>query len=256
MFNYPLYDGFIGFLSVLLKNYDIKFHSLNHDLFFDWLGKYHTELSQFFCDGFQLAGSPFYGTLYHTFKNGTEPTINKAYRVKLERFVGKYDKPLSFYKLHGSISNMIVHHKNERVRIKENYAISDVSIEEKDPNTRNLQFGFLHDEVAPDFLSGTTNKTRFYTKDPYYKKILKHFKTNLQNSELLVVIGYGFQDSGINKFIKKHFLSTGKKMIVIDPNKPKTKLLDKYSAIYAQQSVIDLSYQDYLDLLPKHLKAT
>ena len=253
-FNYPLYDSFVGFLRVLLKNSEVKFHTLNHDLFFDWLGKYHSSLGQFFCDGFQLEGSTFYGTLNHVFNYGTNDLIHKAYQVKLERFIGKYDKPLSFYKLHGSISNMIVHHKNERIRIKENYKISNFSVEEKDPKSGKMQFGFLHDEVAPDFLSGTTNKTRFYTKDPYYKKLFKHFKNNLSNSELLVVIGYGFQDSGINKYIKKHFLSAGKKMIVIDPYKPKTKLIDKYSATYVQKSVTELTYQEYLDLLPEHLK--
>lgn len=40
--NYPPYDPFIGFLRELVKSCDIKFHTLNHDLFFDWLGIYST----------------------------------------------------------------------------------------------------------------------------------------------------------------------------------------------------------------------
>ncbi len=42
--NYPPYDYFIGFLRELLKTCDIKFHTLNHDLFFDWLGQHHSDL--------------------------------------------------------------------------------------------------------------------------------------------------------------------------------------------------------------------
>lgn len=35
--NYYPYDDFIYFLKKLLENVDIKLHSLNHDLFLDWL---------------------------------------------------------------------------------------------------------------------------------------------------------------------------------------------------------------------------
>ena len=122
-----------------------------------------------------------------------------------------------------------------------------------DPKTGKPFFEELWDEVAPDFLSGTTHKTRSYTRDPYYRNLFKHFKINLQKSELLFVVGYGFQDGGINKYLEKYFLSRGKHMVVIDPNKPKTDLLEKYNASYIQKGVTDVSFQEYLSRIPDEI---
>lgn len=124
-----------------------------------------------------------------------------------------------------------------------------------DEKTGEKKFEHLWDEVAPDFLSGTTNKTRFYTGDPYYKNLFGHFEKNLSTSELLVVIGYGFQDSVVNEYIEKNYLSKGRTMIVIDPYKPKTELIDKYKAIYIPKGVTQVSYQEYLEQIPTNLKA-
>ena len=252
--NYPPYDPFIGFLRELLKTSDIKFHTLNHDLFFDWLGKHHSDLWQHFADGFQLEGSPFYGTVSYDFNPNTENKVHKTYYVKLERFVDKFDKALSLYKLHGSVFNTIVYNDQQRIRLKDNYAISQFSMEITDEKTGEQKFVGLLDEVSPDFLSGTTNKTRFYTGDPYYKNLFAHFENNLLQSELLVVIGYGFQDNGINEYLEKHFLSRGKHMVVIDPYKPKTDLIEKYSATYIPKGVTQVSYQEYLEQIPAELK--
>jgi len=220
--NYSPYDPFINFLKELLKTCDIKFHTLNHDLFFDWLGKNHSDLCQHFTDGYQLEGSPFYGTVSFDFNDGTDKKVHKTYFVKLARFLDKFDKPLALFKLHGSILNVIINTEQpnqQRIHIKDNYAVSGYYMEIIDPITRKKRFVNLKDEVAPDFLSGTTNKIRFYTRDSYYKKLFKHFNNNLSNSDLLVVIGYSFQDSGINEYLEKYFLSRGKRMVVIDPSK-------------------------------------
>lgn len=252
--NYPPYDPFIGFLRELLKTSDIKFHTLNHDLFFDWLGQHHSDLWQHFADGYQLEGSPFYGTVSYDFNPNTENKVHKTYYVKLERFVNKFDKALSLFKLHGSVFNTIVYDNQQRIRLKDNYAISRFSMEITDEKTGEQKFVDLFDEVSPDFLSGTTNKTRFYTGDPYYKNLFTHFENNLLQSELLVVIGYGFQDNGINEYLEKHFLARGKHMVVIDPYKPKTDLLEKYNATYIPKGVTQISYQEYLEQIPSELK--
>jgi hypothetical protein len=251
--NYPPYDSFVNFLRELLKTIDIKFHTLNHDLFFDWLGRHHSELWQHFSDGYQLEGSPFYGTVSYDFGQG-DKKVHKTYQVKLETFVDKFDKALCYFKLHGSVFNTIVYVDQQRVRLKDNYAISRYLIEKTDPKTGEQKFEDLWDEVAPDFLSGTTNKTRYYTKDPYYKNLLGHFEKNLLNSELLVVIGYGFQDGGINEYLEKYFLSKGKPMVVIDPYKPKTDLIDKYKATYIPKGVTQVTYQEYIDIIPAGLR--
>jgi len=142
----------------------------------------------------------------------------------------------------------------QKIRLKDNYAVSRFLMEITDPKTGEQKFESLLDEVAPDFLSGTTNKSRFYTGDPYYKNLFNHFEKNLLTSELLVVIGYGFQDPGINEYLEKHFLSRGKHMVVIDPYKPKTELIEKYKTTYIPKSVTQVTYQAYLKLIPTELK--
>lgn len=252
--NYPKYDSFIGFLRELLKTYDIKFHSLNHDLFFDWLGNYHSALWQHFSDGYQLEGSPYYGTVSYDFNPNTINKVHKTYYVKLEQFTDKFDTPLAFFKLHGSVFSTIVHSPSQdqkRIRLKDNYGVNQFYKEVIDEKTSKPRLVNLFDEVAPDFLSGTTNKTRYYTDDPFYENLLDHFKKNLAASELLVVIGYGFQDGGINKFLEDSFLSRGKKMIVVDPNKPSTDLIEKYKASHIHLGVTQVSYDEYLALIPK-----
>ncbi len=251
--NYPPYDAFLSFLREFLKTTDIKFHTLNHDLFFDWLGRHHSDLWQHFSDGYQLEGSPFYGTVSYDF-GLPDKKVHKTYQVKLERFVDKFDKALCYFKLHGSVFNTIVYVDQERIRLKDNYAISRYIVEKTDPKTKEQKFEDLWDEVAPDFLSGTTNKTRYYTADPYYKNLLGHFEKNLEKSELLVVVGYGFQDGGINEYLEKCFLSQGKPMVVIDPYKPKTELLDRYKATYIPKGVTQVTYQEYLEIIPPKLR--
>jgi len=253
LLNYPTYDPLIGFIRDLIKANDIKFHTLNHDLFFDWLGSHHSDLWQHFSDGYQLEGSPFYGTVTYDFNPNSGHKVHKSYYVKLEQFINKFDKPLSFFKLHGSVFNTIVYTPNpeqKKVRLKDNYGIHQFYMEVVDKATSEPRLESLWDEVAPDFLSGTTNKTRYYSDDPYYKNLFAHFEKNLLQSEYLVVIGYGFQDSGVNKYLEDCFLSRGKQMIVIDPYKPNTDLIDKYKAVYIQKGVTQLTYQDYLKLIP------
>ncbi len=249
--NYPPYDSFIGFLKELLKSCEIKFHTLNHDLFFDWLGRHHSDLWQHFTDGYQLEGSPFYGTVNYNFNQNTTNKVHKSYFVKLEQFIDKYDKSLALFKLHGSIFNTIVYTpkpEQKKVRLKDNFGIYQFYMEALDPITGELRFELLWDEVAPDFLSGTTNKTRYYSDDPFYKNLFKHFENNLSVSEYLIVIGYGFQDGGINEYLEKNFLSRGKPMILIDPNKPTTDFLDKYKTTHIAKGVTQIEYSEYLEL--------
>jgi len=253
--NYPPYDAFLNFLRDLLKVSEIKFHTLNHDLLFDYLGRHHDALWQNFSDGFKLEGSPFYGQIHRTFNAGTENEVRKQYYVKLEQFVGKYDKSLCYYKLHGSVNNLVAFtHDSRKVHLKSDYAVSSCFMETTNPSTGDVRFERLWDEAAPDFLSGTTNKTRYYTGDDFYRNLFNHFEHNLANSELLVVIGYGFKDVGINEYLEKHFLSRHKPMVVIDPNKPATDLIEKYNAKYIPKGVTDILYPEYIAIIPPELR--
>jgi hypothetical protein len=175
--------------------------------------------------------------------------VHKNYYVKLERFVDKFDTPLSLFKLHGSIDNNIIYADGSRKeRLKTNYGVTEYFQEVEDKENGGHTLPLLHSEIDPDFLSGTTNKIRYYTDDTYYVNLFQHFENNLLNSDKLIVIGYGFQDSGINTYLESHFLSKGKKMIVIDPYKPQTNLIDKYGATYIEKSIIDVTYADFEEL--------
>lgn len=241
--NYPPYDSFINFLSTALETYDVKVHTLNHDLLFDFLGG-KTRLWQSFSDGFDLRGSQYYGEVSMDFTHGNE-RVHKTYVVKLQRFNDRFDKPLCLFKLHGSVNNLLVYTpQREWIRLKHDYGVSRFRIE-----TGDGTFERLHDEIAPDFLSGTTNKQRYYTGDPYYINLFKHFETNLNESEYLVVIGYGFQDPGINDYIESCFLQKGKNMVVIDVRRPTANILEKYAFTFVEKSIIDVTYAEFLGLL-------
>jgi hypothetical protein len=162
--NYSQYWPIIQIFVELLKEYDLKVHSLNHDLFFDCLARNHTKFREHFCDGFQLEGSPFYGTVDFNFNKNTPNEVYKNYYVKLKYFTGKFDKPLCFYKLHGSVYTKKVYTSlpNQKlVRIQNNFGVYGYYIEVFDNATQEYKLDRLGDEVPPDFISGTTNKSRY-----------------------------------------------------------------------------------------------
>jgi len=246
--NYPLYETFIQFISTLLQTRNIYFHTLNHDLLFDYVGRHHSDLWQLYSDGFTLWGSPYYGSLFVDHNQGTRHQVKKSYQVKLEYFDDRFDKPLRYYKLHGSINNRIFYTDDgEQVRVKNQYGVSRYSKEVFDAPSNTYQQGGVMDRVDPDFLSGTTTKILHYSGDSYYKKLFDHFQQNLQESSHLVVVGYGFRDSGVNQFLVDHFLKDGKKMIVVDPYYPEKTLIDKYQAVHIKKSVSEISTKQLLD---------
>ena len=51
------------------------------------------------------------------------------------------------------------------------------------------------------------------------RKLFKRFRSNLHKAELLIVIGYGCKDEGINKIIKENYDYKAKQVIVIDVGK-------------------------------------
>jgi hypothetical protein len=250
--NWPPYDSFIRFLGELSKDTDVKVHSLNHDLLLDWMGSHHSSTCMSFCDGYVLEGSPYYGLVSFDFNPRTHFQVHKEYYVKLQYYVGKYDMPICLYKLHGSIVSKRVYPgkaANEVARLKDDYGVNGYFMEWLDENTGEYRLERLGDDVPPDYLSGTTNKMRFYTGDSYYLKLFKYFQENLEGSETLFVIGYGFQDPGINDYLINYFLSRQKRMIVVDPRKPQTDLIDRFGAIHIPKSIVDVSYAEWSELV-------
>jgi hypothetical protein len=249
--NWPPYDSFIRFLGELSKEADVKLHSLNHDLLLDWMGSHHSSTWMSFCDGYILAGSPYYGSVSFDFNQRTPYQVHKEYYVKLEYYAGRYDKPICLYKLHGSIVAKKVYPgkaANEVARLKSDYGANGYFMESLEENTGEYRLERLGDDVPPDFLSGTTNKMRFYKRDPYFQNLFKYFQENLEQSDTLFVIGYGFQDTGINDYLVNYFLNRRKRMIVVDPQKPMTDLIDRFGANHIPKSVVDVSYDEWLEL--------
>lgn len=202
------YSGFLKYLSSKKETSIINVHTLNHDLFFDYLNK--TELlAGAVSDGFDEFGSPYFGVL---------TTGDKCI---LERFTNRYDSAIRLYKLHGSLDYVLF-----RKSTKNGYLIADNYVKIKQSTGmepilksrgRKMYYDEYHFAYHSDFLTGSTSKILRYDDSLMYKKLFKHFKRNLRKSEELILIGYRCKDLEINKMIKDNFEYTSKKIIIVDP---------------------------------------
>ena len=109
-------------------------------------------------------------------------------------------------------------------RIKQIRGIDHLTIEVYDEKKGEYSFEGIHDQVEPDYLSGKSSKIRQYNDESYYQILFEEFEENLKKAKVLIVIGYGFRDSGINEYLEKFFLVRNKKIIVVDPCLAKEKL--------------------------------
>lgn len=71
-------------------------------------------------------------------------------------------------------------------------------------------------EYHADFLTGTTSKIKRYSEPLLFRKLFKKFRKNLRNAEMLIIIGYGCKDEGINEIIKENFDYNHKPLFIID----------------------------------------
>lgn len=206
------YDRFLQKFQEWSHNYTINVHTLNHDLLFESFNKTML-LSGLISDGFEEQGSPFYGKLNKD---------NVEYDVRLARFTGNYKTPIRLYKLHGSLNYARYCRPNKNLLwepshiVKIRKYIPYDSIFYYNSKTNKDEHNF--ETILPDFLTGTTSKTIKYNDSLIYKPNLDAFKKNMQEAEMLVIIGYGGNDSEINKMILKHFDSQNKKSYVISPS--------------------------------------
>ncbi len=85
--------------------------------------------------------------------------------------------------------------------------------------------------------------------DTDYPALIKHFRTNLIESDILIVIGYGFADSRINSYLQKDFLSDSEKqMFVVDITRPKNSYPDRANVHFIEGGVSEMN----IDLICKH----
>ncbi|MFI5163433.1 MAG: hypothetical protein ACHQHN_19295 [Sphingobacteriales bacterium] len=248
---YPRYEHLSRLIKELLKNYRVHVHSLNHDMLFDHIGNTVSGIFEHYCDGFEEAGSKYFGE-FHYREMVNDKEFHKMYHVRLHYYVGNYDKRLSFFKLHGSIDYYPVHlqHDHRPVTIKRDYGVGEVLLERFDEGKQRFFYENPFTNKYPAYLTGTTQKIKRY-KEGFYSNLFQHFNDNLQHCEKLIVIGYGFQDPGINEILEQYYLSKGKKVIVVDIRMPDSPLVEKYADcfIYAGGGLSDIIYKNYVDLL-------
>lgn len=241
---YPAYTPFKDFLKNLIDNdVTVHTHTLNHDLLFEHLAK-HPHLKDRFTDGYSEFGSPYYGQIHNRAGD-----LKKTYMVRLKRFIDQFERPLRLYKLHGSIDTYIAHiaHPPDLTRVKKDWGIGEFFKETINQDGK-FTYSPIYQNTYPDFLSGISSKSAWYGQ-PYYKELLDHFKSNLNASDVLLVIGYGFKDEGINSLIEHEFLNRGKKMIILDKQRLSHRLIDFYNPEEIVNSLTQLSHRDWDEIL-------
>lgn len=226
---YPPYTGILRSIRSLSLDSVIHFHTLNHDLFLERFNN-----TDFFegnlCDGFSELGSPYFGSLEFR---------NRKYMCRLSRYTGEYPTNLRLYKLHGSLNYGIYYAGGQGLLTRESYI-----------KTRyGIGFGELYKEITnqegvtkyencwinyhADFLTGTSSKIERYSDPLLYGELFAHFKQNLANSDMLIIVGYGGKDSEINRIMEQDFDYRNRNVIIIDPY-PGAKVMELQATLNAK----------------------
>lgn len=203
------YHGFLSMLKKLKSDCTINVHTLNHDLLFESFGK-TDYINGDISDGFDEYGSNYFAPL---------KCDERVYNVRLERYTARYNKPIRLYKLHGSMDYILYHR-----RLKNGECVPEKYVKVKYKmgydilrgKGQKLCYESDHIHYHADFLTGTTSKIKMYKEPFLFRKLFKKFKNNLNNSEILIIIGYGCRDAGINEMVKNEF--KGKSIYIVDPH--------------------------------------
>lgn len=238
------YDGFLNLLKEWRKNYVVHVHTLNHDMLFESFNR-TDYISGEICDGFEEIGSDYYGEL--------QTMDNRTYHVRLERFTGIYNRNIRLYKLHGSL-NYVLYYKTAEDGIT---LISDIYVKTRygigyDNILRDTHTGNTYERYPfayhANFLTGTSTKIRKYEDSLLFKSLFKSFKDNLQNSDLLIIIGYGCKDKGINDTIANYF--KGRNVYIVDPycegNDTIQRFAKRIGARIIRTQIADLSFAEFM----------
>lgn len=239
---FPGYTGLMNCISNLSEKYTVNIHTLNHDLFLESFNK-----TDFFkgelCDGFEELGSCYYGAL----ESGS-----RRYMVRLKRYTGNYNKKIRLYKLHGSLDYELFY-KSEGaiftpdVYIKRRYGIGHTDLYKEVTNSKGeLEYQESWINYHSDFLTGTTSKIERYEEPLLFKMLFDHFKSNLRQSDILLIIGYGAKDIEINRIIFQEFNFSRNKIFIIDPF-PGKSLIDfglKLNAKFIAKQMDDVNMRD------------
>lgn len=235
------YNSFLRYLGKVKEDNLINIHTLNHDLFLESFNR--TEyINGDMSDGFDDFGSRYYGKLRIEGRD--------SYRCRLERYTGRYyGKPIRIYKLHGSLNYAMMHRETEyglvddcEVKFRYGMGLMDLERERTGKNGYDNDYYSYH----ADFLTGATTKPAYYKRSRFYKKLFHKFKNNLLHAKMLIVIGYGGKDEGINDYLLNYFNYHSKLCYFIDPyirrNTQLMALADKMHATIIEKSISDFDF--------------
>jgi len=212
-----------GFMAGPPTDHEFYLHTLNHDLFLEnYFEEEEFQEAIDYSDGFSELGSPYFGGV--CFNETLPPPYNRRpfnAQVRMPYFTGKFSGRLHLLKLHGSLDYWQFGVESRDIGVYE------PGIVKKQPWVRSIdlyreikkdgQFDYRRDftNYYPRFLSGITAKQEEYQDPVLFGPLLNRFSLNLANSDVLVVIGYGFRDDGINDLMMPFLQNPAKKVIVI-----------------------------------------
>ena len=227
---HPSHRAFLRLVEHYANENIIHIHSLNHDIYIEHLA-YSDSIQANLDDGFEEYGSPFYGELFDKYER---------YKTRLSYFANKYESKYRLYKLHGSINHYWFQGDGEleMIKIKRGVGKTDLLKEVK----VNGKYEYINDtsNYHPDFLSGKLTKIDQYARGSYYPIMFSHFQNNLTKSNILVIIGYGFGDAQINKYLEVFINAEGKKIFVVDIIRPLNSMLEKANVFYIEGGVVGM----------------
>src|ERR1041384_723537 len=171
----------------------------------------------------------------------------KSFAICICKATNTYGKRFRLYKLHGSIDHFWSNYNDGSFLIKIPWGIDAHEIHREFKRDEKLWYEHNPSDVVPEFLSGTTQKIARYERGPYYPRVLEHFVRNLEASNTLIVIGYGFRDERINQYLEKLFLDNPRKsMIVVDVVLPKNPLMNRENVHFINGGVSGMDIRQVL----------
>lgn len=234
---YPDYVNFIRFLIEKSKSSLIDAFTLNHDLLFESFNRVEG-LEGMISDGFDDYGSNYYALIR---------VGHCDYRCRLERYTGRYSKPIRLHKLHGSIDYVpfykMIKTKSIPYAVPQNYiklkkGISPFNVY-KNVGCKRKYEESLNPYNHADFLSGTKVKVTKYDNNYLYKNLHKRFRKALRNADALIIIGYGGNDKAIEEQIFANFNYNKKATYIIDfdPKEKVNELANRLNATLLKGSI-------------------
>jgi hypothetical protein len=222
----------LNFLLEKIPENDINIFSLNHDYLIEQIFQEHKI----------------------EYINGFKP-FNKGIKIWDDNLFDQKSR-IKLYKLHGSVSWVRYIIDNFRGYFYADIGINDIY------NLKDNEGNYLWPAEGPRFLIGSVNKILEYSRE-IFSELFYRFHCVLKNTNLLIIIGYGFKDKGINsKIIEFMFYSFKNKIIIIDKKEKEELLKDARFAIqnnipkWQNEKRLRFICKDIKDLLFEDLKVT